>query len=214
MLDGAGGFFEDLKPQFTNRRALCFQWLFQGLPQGLRAVSYFGGVGMLETVVANMLKPSEFVIYDIDKECLDQLANAFPRASVSYGDARETMGSAKYDVALVDHPYMTATRWKEWHREFTRLFATRPSYVELTVAVRRLPLLGKVYGKELGQIVTDVESYVRAISNMTSEKYGYSVSRAAYHFASVYMLLEPKPYHEPWFLHVVASEGGFRYLDN
>ena len=214
LLEGDGGYFQDLKFQYLNRRCLCLEWLFQGFERGQTVVDYFGGVGILETVVKNMIEPSKFDIYDIDDDCIRQLRNAFPDANVKYGDARETMVKTEhYDLALVDHPYLTPKRWLDWDIEFDGVFGMQPKFVEIAVAVRRLPLLKEVYGKILDYKVVDIPSYVMGISKRLHSRYGYSVIRAASLFTSVYLIVAKNSVGVPEYIHITDTAGGFEYIN-
>jgi hypothetical protein len=213
LLEGEEGYFKDLKFQYLNRRCLCLEWLFQNAETGPTAVDYFGGVGILETVITNMVKPVEFDIYDIEEDCIRQLRNAFPNANVQYGDATKTMINSKhYDLALIDHPYLTPKRWPDWDTEFDGVFGMQPKLVEIAIAVRRLPLLMEVYGKILNHTITDIPSYVMGISKRLHSRYGYSIVRAASLFTSVYVLVAKEPIQIPEYRHVTETSGGFEWL--
>lgn len=213
LLDGKEGYFKDLKFQYLNRRCLCLEWLFKNVEKYPSVVDYFGGVGVIETIVTNMLEPVKFDIYDIEQDCINQLRNAFPTANVQYGDARKTMLFPEhYDIALVDHPYLTPTRWPDWDKEFDGIFGMEPKLVEMAVAVRKLHLNMKIYGRNLNHEVVDVPSYVMGISKKLYARYGYSVIRAASLFTSVYMLIAKQPIETPEYIHITDTSGGFRWL--
>lgn len=213
LLDGSGGYFQDLKFQYLNRRCLCLEWLFTDAEKCETAVDFFGGVGIIETIVTNMVKPVEFDIYDIDDDCLRQLKQAFPNANVEYGDATKTMVNTKhYDLAVIDHPYLTPKRWLDWDKEFDGVFAMQPKLVEIAIAVRRLPLLMEVYSRYLNHEVTDIPSYVMGISKRLHSKYGYSVIKAASLFTSVYVLVAKGEVKTPEYIHITDTDGGFQWL--
>lgn len=205
--------YQYVESKYLDCRAASLEWLLQGVRKGLSTVSYFGGVGMIETIVEKLLEPSEFAIFDIDEACVSQLKQAFPQHLVEQHDAMNTMGRKYYDVHLIDHPFLTVKRWPEWQVQFDRVFNQKPLYVELAVSVRRLPLLRGVYGKILGEKLTDTPSYIIAISHKLQREYGYSVTRCAYHFASAYLLIE-SGIRAAEFYHVINPEKGFKYIDN
>jgi hypothetical protein len=213
LLEGKEGYFKDLQFQYLNRRCLCLEWLFKDAKESQTVVDYFGGVGIIETIVTNIVKPIEFDIYDIEEDCLRQLRNAFPNANVQYGDARKTMVNSKhYDLAVIDHPYLTPKRWLDWDTEFDSIFGMQPNLVEIAIAVRRLPMLMEVYGKYLNHKIVDIPSYVMGISKRLHSRYGYSVIRAASLFTSVYVLVAKGDTVTPEYIHITDTSGGFRYL--
>lgn len=216
ILDGAEGYYKDLKYQYLNRRSLALEWLFEGVEKGLSVVDYFGGVGALATIYVNKIEPSSLVLCDIEEDCIRQLKSAFPQADVRQLDSRDFMRESQhFDVAVVDHPYLTPTRWPDWQAEFDGVFAMKPSYVEMAWAVRRLPLLREVYSKALNREIQDPLDYAIAISIMLQNRYGYYITRAASTFTSLYVMVEPlgkKRWREPIYCHVTAESGGWRWV--
>lgn len=217
LKEGEEGFFAHTNISELSRRAICFEWLLTGVPEGKTITEYFGGIGLQSVIIQNVIKPAIHVINEINEECVSQLEMVFkdtPGVSVGLRDAKEVLALNNTDIAILDFPDMTGKHYEEWHLQLQDLFDTKPRLVEITdVGNRYLHLHKNLYSSILGQEIETIEDYIRAISGYFYQKYGYSVIKAAYKSGTSYMFLAPVEPGEIDFLHVTSNKDGFRYLE-
>lgn len=206
---GTGGFFEYLHTASAKNASafltlLCPQWDRLGpseaplgpcvLPQGLTVVEHFGGVGLFSTIIQEVLRPRMHAIFDLDPDCVDQLRSAFarklvgldgkePLMSAMQGDAKLTMASIPGDLVVCDFPYATIKHHTDW--PWDSMLAHKPmALIWSDTAARRIGLHRALYTTLFGSRVVSHEDYVRAYSTYIYDRYGYSISRCAYHVYS------------------------------
>jgi hypothetical protein len=156
-------------------------------------VEYFGGVGLFSTVVREVLHPREHRAFDLDADCVAQL-RTIPGVEAAQGDAHETMGTVDAELVVLDFAYATIKHHMDWPWE--RVVERAPRFIVFSdTALRRLGLHRALYSKLLGSPVVSHEDYCRAYSRFLWARYGYSVTRVAYHQYS-YLLLEPREHSD------------------
>lgn len=211
--DKKGGFFKHTNVSELSRRAKCFEWLLEGIPEGKKVVEYFAGIGLQSVIIQELIKPSEHWVYDIEPECCEQLSGLGYPLTVTQADAKKIMDTNFSEIVFLDFPDMTAIHYKEWSEQFEQLFATQPKLVEITdVGNRYLHLHTGKYSEALGSAVTDIPSYIHAISKYFASNSDYSVVKAAYKAGTSYMLLAAVKDWEIEMHHVGPDKTGFRYL--
>ena len=203
---GSRGFFYYLqkKPLDLDKNARCFdlmldQAVASGLPNPLRVVEFFGGIGSFATVVQERLRPREHFIWDLDPFCARHLKRAFEKRSgvtVTEGDAYaqaplavtpDTLLVADFNTFSV--MYMTKER-----PEATALgaaLAAHPRWVVFTdSAVNKFHLNRVPYERVFGREIRSMEEYGAALSEYLSQRWGYRIISSAGHRNATYYLAE------------------------
>jgi hypothetical protein len=161
------------------------------LPQGLRVVEPFGGVGVFSTVAQNVLKPSSHFIYDIDPGCVTQLNNAFP-GHAFYRDAKDVIGKTDGDIFILDFPFMTIKSMNAWYDNIKELFTlTKPkAVIWMDGASRYLHFHKERYAAIFGRPVQTIQDYTHGMSEFLYSNYGYSITDMAGQHACSYFLIQ------------------------
>jgi len=217
IIDGQSGFFKHTNISELSRRAICFEWLIDGVPKDKTVTEYFGGIGLQSVIIQNSMKPSRHSIFDIDPDCISQIASLYQdteAVKVELQDAKEIMGTSDDDVIILDFPNMTAKHYSEWAEPLAAVFSKHPKLVEITdVGNRYLHLHRNLYSVLLGNNVDTIPDYIEAISRYLYSLYGYSVIKAAYKSGTSYMFLGETEPQTPDMLHVTSNPSGFRYIE-
>lgn len=177
-------------------KAVATEWLLSGQPDFRSAVEYFGGAGVVSTILRGMFRLADHTIYEIDGGCIDHLEAAFGKGGevlVVRKDARVAVTQRSADLALLDFPNFTALSLKDWGRCFDSLFLMGPKMVVLTdTALSYFPVHKKKYGVFFGRTVSSLNDYLHGISSWFKDRYGYRVTRAAQRGKNaVYLLITP-----------------------
>lgn len=205
-----------------SRRALCFEWLIDGIPEEKTWLEPFGGIGLQSIIIQNVAKPSSHLISDLDANCAAQVGSLMkdaPGVMTACGDALDIMTSLMpdADVVVLDFPNMTPHKFPIWRNVMDHVFLERkPRLVEFTdVSPRFLHLHKAKYSETLGSPIETKEDYILALSKYMHRHYEYSVVKAAYKSSTAYMCLGSVPYHEePEMKFFGPDMSGFRYIDD
>lgn len=166
---------------------------------GINTVAeHCGGAGVGTTTIQNVLRPKSHIVGDIDPACVTHLKRQkfCGDVDVRLADASSSdagIGSFNCDLIACDLPFFTATKLKDWHENFTKMFTNNPSVVMLTeVGIGRFWFTNvrKAFSKALGEEVTNPQHYVCALSRYFYRTWGYSVRWAAYRSFVVMLLME------------------------
>lgn len=180
----------------TGKNALCVEHLMNKLPQGVKVVEPFGGVGVFATVAQGVLQPNTHLIYDIDPGCVAQLDFAFKgKAIVHNEDAHNVIGKDDGDIYILDFPFMTIKRLSEgeWVPELERLFNNiKPkAVIWMDGASRYLHFHKERYAKVFGvPYINTMEDYTNAMSDWLEDRFGYQITDMAGQHACSYFLIQ------------------------
>jgi hypothetical protein len=186
VLDGKnGGHYKWLNKnsKVIGHNALCQEWLLSECGHGMRVLEPFGGLGVASIIIRNLLTPSWQKVYEIDKDCLQQLNHCLGQLGieVAYGDAKETVVKNKADVYIMDFASYTCYRHGEWEEQWKAIFSSKPKIVVwFDSSARYLHINKDRYSKVLDSVVSSKEDYVKAVSEFTYDRYGYSITKATY----------------------------------
>ena len=185
------------RPDFVDAKCRATQWLLEILPVGLPVVEYFGGVGLVSTIIRGMLQPSSHVIYELDERCVEQLGFAYPGEDphVIHGDARAYMGVGLPEpggIAFLDFPHFTPLQGK-WREGFGAVFRCQPSAVVVTdTALSMLGVHKKRYTQQFGLPVEGPRTYAMGFSAWLHRTHRYAATRVAQRGRNaLYMLCVP-----------------------
>ena len=203
----------------TGKNLLCVEHLLNRLPKGISVIEPFGGVGAFSALIQGNLQPSSHKIYEIDEACLTQLKHAFEGKSgveVSYGNARQLLGTEYADLYVCDFPFMTMMRYAEWANEWKRMTEQNPQAILwMDGAVSYLHLHTRNYSNFSGMTVTrDPLTYANVMSQRLYAETGYSIVATAYSHACSYFLAQKG---EPTEISIVkfpagSGEKGFKWI--
>lgn len=203
---GLGGYYEyaNGRTSEVKRNARCIEFLIGalGVLRNGIVVEPFGGVGAFATVAQGALEPVGHAVYDIDPDCLAQLAAAFGgRAGmhIAYGDAQETIGRRDSGLTILDFPFYTASRHVHWEAAWKRLLLQRDTgaVIWMDGASKYLHLHAQRYADMLGYPITAgperFRQYAEATSRFMYQHYGYSIKQATYSGGCFYFGAAPGP---------------------
>lgn len=146
---------------------------------------YMAGVGICTALITNMLNIKSQTLNELDEECVKQLASVewgVPTV-VNRADVRKSIYEPDdSDLKFIDYPSSSVlTLHKKWVG-FEKVFESAPKLVVWTDTAVTYPmsLHGEKYAKILGRKPENREDYVQAISEWLSERFGYSLVRAAF----------------------------------
>jgi len=170
----------------VSAKCLATEWLVSGLTPGMSIREYFGGVGVVSTILKGVLSPSTLIATDIDARCVEQLqgllgADCAWQANAK-GDILLNCATECTDMQVLDFPSFTAPRiYTTWKAPWAAIFAKNPTVVIFTdTACSYLSVHRGVYSEFFGRPITDKHSYTCAFSDFLFATYGYSIRRAAY----------------------------------
>jgi len=164
-------------------KCLATQWILESLPSGLQVREYFGGAGVVSTIVHELLNPIKHCASDRDARCVEQLSGLLGAENAWQENAREGMCELyPYDLKILDFPSFTVLRIeKHWHAQWEAVFVTQPTAVIFTdTACSYLPVHRKTYEAFFHAPITDKRSYTQAFSQFLMTTRRYSIQRAAY----------------------------------
>ena len=183
---------------------------------------YFGGAGIMSTIIRGMFEVNSHYIGERDKHCVVQLEKAFPQAICEEADALESMTRTEYaDIEILDFPSSSIIHTKrlgeKWTNGFQKVLSRKPNAIIWTDTSVTYPISihGSRYEKEIGAPITTQSEYLMRYSEWLYNTYGYSICRAAYRARNaVYLLAQPGQHvleekHFP----IVGNENGF-VMDN
>lgn len=225
--EGEGGYYEYANGRHmeTAKNALCVEYLLGKVntkptllerfrPKSLTVLEPFGGVGVFATIVQNVLHPDRHLIWEWDKDCVEQLRFALANscAKIHNGDAWDIIGTVDADVYVLDFPFCTIYYFEGMKHHWDSIFKDRPKAVLwMDGASRYLHFHKERYGKVFGKTIKTPEDYAQAMSDWYYERYGYTVNNAAYSHGCFYFLAttdKPQPNN---LYHVATGVGGLRF---
>ncbi len=184
---------------------------------------YFGGVGIMTTIIRGMFEIESHYIAERDKQCVIQLKQAFPESICEEEDAKKSLlvSHTFSDIEILDFPSSSIIHTKrsgeKWTLGFTQTFSQKPNAVIWTDTSVTYPIAihAKKYEKELGGPITSHSEYIIKYSEWLYSTYGYSICRAAYRARNaVYFLAQAgKNILEEKHFPIVGNETGF-LMDN
>ena len=178
-------------------KCLATEWLLSSVERAFTVREYFGGVGIVSTIVRNLLAPHSHIISELSAICVEQLKGAFTKKTevVRQQDARQAMlGPEECRLHILDFPTFTLLHAKtKWSAQLASIFSTRAPYVILTdTAASYIHVTKKRYSEVTGADIKNMDDYTMAFSCELHKAYGYSITRAAYRGRNAaYYLLQP-----------------------
>lgn len=198
------------------------KWALEGLnldkDKQYTCIEYFAGVGIMTTIIQNMLNISKSIVAERDENCYKQLLlNSWKAPTVAYHkDAKDfLLEPDSSDLKFLDFPNSSILQInKIWSEGFNKAFSTKPKMVMWTDTSVTYPMAihGAKYSKEFGGLpVTSKEEYVDSMSKWLYNKFGYSIIRAAFRAKNaVYLVSIPgKHKTEIKYFPVEGNENGF-----
>lgn len=188
------------EPHETGKNVQGVAWLVRNLPQGLRVVDPYGGVGVFAVAINEILKPEQFLIGELDDGCVAQLRHTFAgreNVKVFKADAREMFAAPNYpkgDLYVCDFPRFTLRRLQKedrWGPELRAMCAANPRAVIMSDGSAHLNHFVRRAFKKIGEPVGDTyEDFVYYASSYFYQHLGYSIAACAYHGNCFYYRLE------------------------
>lgn len=188
------------EPHETGKNVQIIAWLIKDLPTGLQVVDPFGGCGVFAVAINEILKPSKFLIGELDDSCIDQLCATFadhPNVRVFKADAREAFESESFpkgDIYVCDFPRFTLRRHQtenRWAPELARMFSAQPRALIMSDGSAHLNhFVRNAFKKSNLPVGDSMESFVRYASTYFYDLYGYSIVACGYHGNCFYYRLE------------------------
>lgn len=181
------------------REQLCFRHLFEKrfAMRFMSVLEIFGGIGVLhdELLRLKLISPlTEYEAWEKSEHCVEILKQKYPTTKVRRVDTFVTPIPGDLDLLSADFNSWTILKYSqrlEYLKLTNKLFRSRAQYIQLTdTSVRQFHLHAEKYAKVLQRPITDLDSYILAISDRFHQQDGYTVIAAAYHHAACYMLFE------------------------
>lgn len=179
--------FVATRQELVAAKCLATEWLLQGKPKGLSLTEFFGGVGLFATIAEKLLEPLSHTIFEIDDRCLVQLHEMFSGdewVKVSKKDAREAILKERADILSLDFPNFTCLDVKpkgRWRDQLEIAFKSKPDSLIFTdTAVSYFHVHKGRYSEFFGKPLETFRDYTESFSEWLYNRYGYSISRAAY----------------------------------
>lgn len=220
LLNGIGGHYKWLNKnaKVVGHNALCQEWLLanEGLEES-RILEPFGGLGIASVVIRNLLKPSWQRVHEIDDDCLKQLKECIEPLGVEtgFGDAKKTVVDTEADIYIMDFASYTCHHFKNWEKQWDAIFNRKPKAVSwFDSSAKYLHLNKDLYSKELGSPINNKDDYAKAVSKFIYDRYGYSITKAAYEPTAymVYFLGKPVPPGKIDVFVPQKTDVGFKFL--
>ena len=201
------------------------EWLLGGIQsiESKRWIrEYFGGAGIMSTIIRGMFEIEVHYIGERDKQCVVQLRKAFPEAMSEEADALESLSRIHYsDIEILDFPSSSIIHTKrpgqKWTDGFQKVLLRKPNALIWTDTSVTYPISihGPKYEKEIGAPITTQSEYLMRYSEWLYNTNGYSISRAAYRARNaVYLLARPGNHVlEEKYFPIIGNENGF-VMDN
>lgn len=185
----------------------CYDQLLSCLSGVTSVLEYFGGVGCDATLIRNMLHPATHILMDLDTWQTELLSNLFPECTVYQGDFFVDAGFEFADLICLDFNSFTMLQLQRQMRlslALSKALSRCNAAIITDTAVHKIWLNAKHYATIAKQPVTDLYTYLQAMSCYLYQHYDVSIQMAASHANASYYLVAPTQPIK--FEHVVATE--------
>jgi len=155
-------------------------------------VEYFGGLGITTAALRDKFDIEMHTVVEIHPPLCRHLRDNFPDINVIEGDARKVAGKLGYhSLMLCDFPAFTILRLDDVDDIFSAelLRDDSPDYVVFTDSAWRWLSLNLKNYQNRGLPIYTKPDYIKVLSNMLYDRYGYSIKYAHTGIVCAYCLM-------------------------